>query len=120
MREMENPFADYGKIVYGERFNCRSAQQKEEKSFRDRASQNLIDFTYPGDLFEVITAKGLWETFFQPIFGRDKAHWNERSVLLSRCRNPLAHNRDEALKPHERKTVEAYCDEIMSCIGDIL
>ena len=100
--------------------NCRSAQQKEEKSFGDRASQNLIDFTYPGDLFEVITARGLWENFFHPIFGRDKAHWNERSVLLSRCRNPLAHNRVEALKPHERKTVEAYCDEIMSCIGDIL
>ena len=100
--------------------DCRAAQRKEETSFRDRASHNLIDFTYPGDLFEVISAKGLWEDFFQPIFGHDRAYWNERKMLLSRCRNPLAHNRVEILQPHERKTVEAYCDEILACIRNVL
>ena len=100
--------------------DCRAAQRKEETSFRDRASHNQIDFTYPGDLFEVISAKGLWEDFFQPIFGHDRAYWNERKMLLSRCRNPLAHNRVEILKPHERKTVEAYCDEILACIRNVL
>ena len=100
--------------------DCRSAQLREEKSFGDRASRDLIDFTYPGDLFEIICARGLWEDFFEPIFGRDKAYWNERKALLSRCRNPLAHNRDEILQPHERKTIEGYCEEILSCTTNIL
>ena len=99
--------------------NCRDAQRKEETSFRDRASRDLVDFTHPGDLFEIFSAKGLWEEFFEPIFGHDRAYWNERKMLLSRCRNPLAHNRVEILQPHERKTVEAYCDEILACIGNI-
>ena len=43
---------------------CRNAQQKEEKSFGERASQNLIDFTYPADLFAIICAKGLWNSHF--------------------------------------------------------
>lgn len=35
---------------------CREAQQKEEGSFGSRASRNLIDFTYPKDLFAIIFA----------------------------------------------------------------
>jgi len=40
---------------------CREAQQKEEGSFGSRASRNLIDFTYPQDLFAIIFAE--WNTF---------------------------------------------------------
>ena len=40
---------------------CRQAQQKEERLFPDQASQNLIDFTYPADLFRIILAKGMWD-----------------------------------------------------------
>ncbi len=96
--------------------DCRKAQQKEEKSFGDRASQNLIDFTYPTHLFEIIRAKGLWDDHFRPIFGRDKNYWEERQKLLTKCRNPLAHNRDEVLQPHERTIVEGYCNEILDTL----
>lgn len=98
--------------------DCRKAQQKEEKSFGDRASQNLIDFTYPTHLFEIIRAKGLWDDHFRPIFGRDKNYWEERQKLLAKCRNPLAHNRDEVLQPHERTIVEGYCNEILDTLRD--
>ena len=95
---------------------CRVAQEKEAKSFRERASQNLIDFTYPADLFEIICARGLWQKHFQPIFGNDPNYWDERKKLLAKCRNPLAHNRAEILQPHELMIVEGYCTEILGCV----
>jgi hypothetical protein len=92
---------------------CRQVQMKEEKSFGSRASRNLIDFTYPHDLFTIIFAE--WHTF-KSVFGKDKNHWNQRSQLLARIRNPLAHNRDEALYDYERQVAEGYCKEILANI----
>jgi hypothetical protein len=89
---------------------CREAQQKEKKSFGNRASQNLIDFTYPKDLFAIIFAE--WKGIFEPIFGGDKKYWEQRAQLLSKIRNPLAHNRDEVLQEYECKIAEGYCKEI--------
>ena len=96
---------------------CRDAQQKEERTFGDRASKNLIDFTYPADLFTIIFAKGLWQPYFQPLFGHNPNYWEGRKQLLSRCRNPLHHHRD-ILEPYERKTVEVYCEEILTVLSD--
>ena len=96
---------------------CREAQQKEERSFGDRASQNLIDFTYPAELFTIICAKGLWKPHFEPIFGGNPNHWEHRKQLLARCRNPLAHNRSEVLHTHELTIIEGYCEEILSILS---
>ena len=95
---------------------CRSARQTEEKSFGDRASQNLIDFTYPADLFDIIFAKGLWDENFAPIFNHNKNYWNGRKELLAKCRNPLAHNRSEVLQAYELKTIQVYCEEILTIL----
>ena len=96
---------------------CRKAQEKEERSFGDRASQNLIDFTYPADLFTIICARGLWRPHFEPIFGHNPNYWEHRKQLLAKCRNPVAHNRSEVLQDHELKTIEAYCQEILSILS---
>ena len=96
---------------------CRQAQQKEEKLFPDRASQNLIDFTYPADLFRVILAKEMWNQHFQSIFGEYTGYWDERGKFLAKCRTPLGHNRDNILKPDQRKIFEAYCDEILGVLS---
>lgn len=96
---------------------CRDAQEREKKSFEDHASQDLIDFTYPAELFTIICAKGLWQSYFQPIFGHTPNYWEHRKQLLAKCRNPLAHNRSEVLQAHELKTVEAYCQEILSILS---
>lgn len=96
---------------------CRKAQQKEKRSFGDRASQNLIDFTYPADLFTIICARGLWKSYFELIFGHNTTYWEQRKQLLAKCRNPLAHNRSEILQIYELKTVEAYCQEILSILS---
>jgi len=92
---------------------CREAQQKEEKAFGSRASRNLIDFTYPQDLFAIIFAE--WNTF-KSIFGKDKSYWDQRAQLLAKIRNPLAHNRDEALYDYERRIAEGYCREILTTL----
>lgn len=89
---------------------CREAQQKEQKSFGIRASGDLIDFTYPQDLFTIIFSE--WDCF-QASFGKDKAYWSQRSQLLSKIRTPLAHNRDRALADYERQIAEGYCKEIL-------
>ena len=96
---------------------CRGRQQNEERIFADRASQNLIDFTYPAHLFLIICAKGLWEQNFQPIFGENKNYWDERGKFLTKCRTPLGHNRDNILRPDQRKIFEAYCDEILGVLS---
>lgn len=92
---------------------CREAQQKEEKSFGSMASRNLIDFTYPLDLFNIISAE--WKTF-EPVFGKDQNYWNQRFTLLSKIRNPLAHNREYVLQEYERRTAEGYCEEILTTL----
>lgn len=93
--------------------NCREAQQKEERLFDSRASRNLIDFTYPRELFEIIFAE--WGTF-KAIWGKDKNYWDQRAKLLAKIRNPLAHNRDETLHEHERLVAEGYCREILEAL----
>ena len=93
---------------------CQEAQQKEQKSFGSRASRNLIDFTYPQDLFAIIFSE--WNTF-KSTFGKDKNYWDQRSQLLAKIRNPLAHNRDTALYDYERQLAEAYCKEILSVLS---
>lgn len=93
---------------------CKEAQKREEGSFGSRASQNLIDFTYPRDLFDIIFAE--W-AIFRDIFGKDKTYWDQRAQLLSKIRNPLAHNRDHSLYDYERRIAEGYCREILATLG---
>jgi len=92
---------------------CQEAQQKEVTAFGSKASQNLVDFTYPQDLFAIIFAE--WSVF-SPIFGKDKNYWGQRAQLLAKIRNPLAHNRDQALYEHERQIAKGYCEEILEVL----
>ena len=92
---------------------CRRIQHKDKDLFSNRASQNLIDYTYPMQLFEIILAE--WNSF-KDIFGRDKQYWNQRAEFIAKIRNPLAHNREEALQEYELKTAEGYCEEILDAI----
>lgn len=89
---------------------CRETQQKEEKAFAGRASRNLIDFTYPRDLFSIIFAE--WDAF-RSTLGRDKGYWDQRAQLLAKIRTPLAHNRDVVLHDYERQIAAGYCKEIL-------
>lgn len=93
---------------------CREAQKKEEKSFEGRASRNLLDFTYPRDLFDILFAE--WNVFGS-IFKKDKNYWEQRAQLLAKVRNPLAHNRDWVLYEHDLQIAEGYCKEILNVLA---
>ena len=94
--------------------SCRKSQQKDERVFGNRASQNLIDYTYPRDLFDIISAE--WNTF-ENTFGKTKQYWDERAQFLSKVRTPLAHNRDAVLQEYERQIAEGYCNEILNALN---
>ncbi len=108
--ELEKSKPNLKKVFDG----CRAAQINEEKSFGSRASQNLIDFTYPKDLFDIMYTE--WKTTFGSILGKDKSYWDQRAQLLSKVRTPLAHSRDSVLAEHERQIAEGYCKEILSVL----
>lgn len=92
---------------------CRDAQKKEKTLFGSRASHNLIDFTYPQELFSIIFCE--WDTF-KSILGKDKKYWSDRAQFLAKIRNPLAHNRDDVLYDFERQIAEGYCNEILTVL----
>jgi len=96
---------------------CREAQKKEEKLFGTRASLNLIDFTYPQDLFTIMFTE--WDLFSSTL-GKDKNYWSQRIQIISKVRNPLAHNRDDILHEYEKQIVEGYCNEILSTLNKVL
>ncbi len=92
---------------------CRERQAKEVKNFGNRATQNLIDLTYPVDLFDVIFAD--WGTF-RDVLGKDPGYWSSHKKLLGKVRTPVAHSRDELLTEYERLTAEGYCREILAVV----
>lgn len=95
--------------------DCRSRQADEKRKFGSRASVNLLDYTYPGDLYQIIRTH--WASF-QPTLKHNEQYWEQRFDLLARIRNPVAHNRDEVLALHERQIAEGYCREILHRLSD--
>ncbi len=91
---------------------CREVREREIKSFAGRASHNLLDFTNPADLFNIIFAE--WNKTFKAVLGQDKGYWNTRKEFLAKIRNPLAHNRNTVLLPYEKDTAAGYCKEIVT------
>jgi hypothetical protein len=90
-------------------------QQREQKSFPDTFSQNLLEFTYPADLFDQFM-RVEWK-WFKPIFSNKEANeWKPIFDLLARIRNPLAHNKMNILKEYERNKAISYCQEIVNRI----
>jgi hypothetical protein len=89
--------------------------EREQRSFGERASSRLLDFTYPKDLYVLIAS--YWDQFGK-ILGHDKKYWNDRFELLSKVRNPMVHNRMLAVTPAERELFHAYCAEILELLTE--
>ncbi len=96
---------------------CRRMQINERSSFGDRASDSLLDYTYPSELFQIVFCE--WKKF-NSVFGKDKNYWEQRRQLLSKIRNPMAHNRDDSIHDYERQIAEGYCREIITFISQYL
>jgi hypothetical protein len=108
--ELETKYPKLKKTVFDK---CRERQTKEVRNFGNRATQNLIELTYPVDLFDVIFAD--WSNF-KDVLGKDPGYWASHKRLLGKVRTPVAHSRDELLTEYERLTAEGYCKEILSVV----
>ncbi|MER6105470.1 AAA family ATPase [Streptomyces sp. NPDC001832] len=92
---------------------CQQAQQKEQHTFGALASRSLLDFTYPKDLYALMAKH--WD-LFGPVLGKQKGYWAERFDVLAKVRNPIAHNRMNALTPADRSLFQAYCAELLALL----
>lgn len=92
---------------------CREVHQKEVQIGGSRVVHSLLDFAYAQELFAVVFAEW-W--LFQPIFGQNWFYWQERAQKFAMMRNPLAHNREEAIQGEKRIMAENYCREILAAL----
>jgi hypothetical protein len=90
--------------------NWEAARAKEQRSFGDAYPRRLLDYSYPMELWEVVTLQ--WQDF-RGLFGRDKAYWAERFSVIAKVRNPVAHNRDAVVPAALLTTAQGYCLELM-------
>lgn len=87
---------------------------KNIKSFGDKASTHLVDYTYPFHMFDCFIQSD-WK-WFENIFSRQFNDWKPKFDLLSEIRNPLAHNNREFLSQSKLNSATGYCQEILSLI----
>jgi hypothetical protein len=96
--------------------NLRSLKEKNKKAFGDRASDNLIDYSYPMDMFNgFISSDWKW---YSEIFGvkTQSNDWSKKFEHLGKIRNPLAHNNQGFLTPSDRNIATGYCQEVLGLI----
>lgn len=84
------------------------------RSFKEKASVDLIDYTYPKHFYDYIISSN-WD-WFKPILNKDKGYWKARFDLLTKIRNPLAHNNKSFLSSEENSLASIYCKEIIDLI----
>ena len=59
-----------------------------------------------------------WKRLAEPLLGSDKQDWATNFKVLSRVRNPLAHNREEAVSEADRLQAEGVCRLILERYED--
>ncbi|MFA6647584.1 MAG: ATP-binding protein [Bacteroidia bacterium] len=93
----------------------RDIQIKNKASFGDKASEHLVDYTYPMDMFDrFIAADWIW---FSKVFGNQKNDWKPIFQHLGKIRNPLAHNNPQFLSDSDKNLAEGYCKIILDKIA---
>ena len=95
---------------------CKKNRDKDKNGLAP--SRDLLDYTYPRDLFTLIFAE--WDGLFKSIFGKqpkkNKEYWNDISELLTAIRNPLAHHRVDSLSASLYADAKRACEEILASI----
>jgi len=90
------------------------ARNENKKAFGDRASEDLINYTYPRHFYDgFITANWDW---YKKILKKDKGDWKPVFSHLAKIRNPLAHNNPNFLSEADKNIATGYCQEILNLI----
>ena len=89
-------------------------EKDRSKKFGDLASQHLIDYTLPRQMFESFVSKN-WP-WYGKILGKDKIYWSPIFEHLAKIRNPLAHNNPNFLSDSDKNLAEGYCKILLEKI----
>jgi len=100
------------KIKYIEDY--KKLRDKSIKSFQEKASNHLVDYTYPDDMMACFISSD-W-SYFSKIFKKTLPEWSPIFSHLSKIRNPLAHNNSNFLSDSDRNKAIGYCQEILSLL----
>ncbi|HEV3038465.1 MAG TPA: AAA family ATPase [Candidatus Angelobacter sp.] len=91
---------------------CHDQMARELEKFGPSGSKRVLDYTYPQDLFEIMCAD--WDALGRSLLGGEKQEWAMKFNFLARIRNPIAHNRSDALPDYDKDLAEGYCKEILN------
>jgi hypothetical protein len=98
-------------------FNLLKSTRKKTLVSFPQASQNLIDYTFPRDMYNVFMSKA-WNDWFGKVFPGQKKDWSFKFNFLSEVRNPMAHNNKEFISKEQIQKAIEYCNEITRIIGE--
>ncbi len=90
--------------------------EKNKKSFAERASTHLVDYTYPQNMYEIFISTE-WSNVYYKIFDGEKREWNKIFELLAKIRNPIAHNNEYFLDSSDKNLAITYCNKIKKILG---
>ena len=94
--------------------NMEIIMRKEQKQFNTGNFNNILEYSYLGDLKVIIVNYWSW---FQMYLGDSKSKFIQRMDCICKIRNPLAHNRKMELIPYEdRIMAEQACSKIEEAI----
>lgn len=91
---------------------CRKAYNDAVLYGETKPAKNLLDYTQPKDLFDIMLDRSQWHRF-RDILGKSWHYWKDCSIVLGRVRNPIAHNRPDQLHEESRHEADRYCREIL-------
>ena len=87
---------------------------KNKKIFGNLASDNLVNYTYPLDMWNCFISTD-W-TWFQRVLTGQQATWREKFSLLGKVRNPIAHSNREFVLQDEQRKAKEICNELIDKI----
>jgi hypothetical protein len=87
---------------------------KNKRSFGNLASDNLVSYTYPLDMWNCFISTD-W-TWFQRVLSGHQATWREKFLLLGKVRNPIAHSNREFVLQDEQTKAKEICNELIDNI----
>lgn len=113
----EDTYAKQNKQKGAEAFiqDKREMKLRNKKSFGDKASDHLVDYTYPMDMFDRFIALD-WN-WYSLIFDKQKNDWKPIFEHLGKIRNPLAHNNPNFLSDSDKNIADGYCKIILEKIN---
>lgn len=86
-------------------------RMKNQKTFGQRASESLVDYTYPADIYNIFMQTD-W-AWFNQIFKDNNKQWRERFNHLAIVRNPIAHNNKVFITSQQKNLAIDYCNLIL-------